>query len=165
MTTTLHTSQETPREAHADAVIIGVTAGPGRAALAPGAEDVDAALGGTLAQTLGTLGATGKAEEVTRIASGGQLTAPLIVAVGLGEYGRGNGRAASDGHDHGDGEALRRAAGRGRARAGPGPGPADRAGAARSRPGGGRGGGPGRPARQLRLRPVPERRDPRQAWS
>jgi len=111
VTTTLHTSQETPREAHADAIIIGVTAGPDGPRLAPGAEDVDAALGGKLAQTLGTLGATGKAEEVTRIASGGQLNAPLIAAVGLGEYGRGNGRAASDGHDHGDGETLRRAAG------------------------------------------------------
>src|SRR5262249_2604997 len=67
--------------------------------LAPGAEDVADAFGGALAETLGILGATGQAEEVTKIASAGRLSAPLIAAVGLG------GTAALDA------EALRRAAG------------------------------------------------------
>ena len=89
MTTTLRASQEAPREAQADAVVIGVVQGPDGPLLAPGAEDVDAALGGTLAETLSALGATGKAEEITRIASGGRLTAPLIVATGIGATGVG----------------------------------------------------------------------------
>ena len=84
MTATLRTSQETPRGVRADAIIVGVVQGPGGPRPAPGAEDVDAALGGKLAETLAALGATGKAEEVTRIASAGQLAAPLIAAVGLG---------------------------------------------------------------------------------
>ena len=101
MTTTLRASQESPREAQADAVVIGVAQGPDGPLLAPGAEDVDAALGGTLTDTLSALGATGKAEEITRIASAGRLTAPLIVAAGIG---------GTDGPPF-DAEALRRAAG------------------------------------------------------
>jgi len=114
VTTTLRTSQESPREAHADAIIVGVISGPDGPRLAPGAEDVDTALGGKLAETLGTLGATGKAEEVTRIASGGQLNAPLIAAVGLGEHGAsGNGTTSTTTSSNGGsgGEALSRAVG------------------------------------------------------
>ena len=108
MTTTLRASQESPREVQADAVVIGVAQGPDGPLLAPGAEEVDAALGGTLADTLSTLGATGKAEEITRIASAGRLTAPLIVATGIG----GPVVGGADGPPF-DGEALRRAAGAG----------------------------------------------------
>jgi leucyl aminopeptidase len=72
--------------------------------LAPGAEDVDAALGSGLLETLAALGATGKAEEVTRTVSGGKLRAPLIAAVGIGTA-----NAASPGDA--DAEVLRRAAG------------------------------------------------------
>jgi leucyl aminopeptidase len=99
VTTTLQTSQSAPRDVVADAVVVGVTQGPEGPELAPGAEDVADALGGTLAETLATLGATGQAEEVTRIASAGRLSTPLIAAVGLG------GTSALDA------EALRRAAG------------------------------------------------------
>jgi leucyl aminopeptidase len=102
VTTTLHATTESPRDADADAIVVGVTQGADGPALAPGAEDVDAALGGKLAQTLATLGATGEAEQVTTIASGGQLKAPLIAAVGIG---------AKDGAQPMDGELLRRAAG------------------------------------------------------
>jgi leucyl aminopeptidase len=70
--------------------------------LAPGAEDADAALDGTLATTLTALGASGKPDEITKIATGGKLAAPLIVAVGLGP--------AEDGEAPGP-EALRRGAG------------------------------------------------------
>jgi leucyl aminopeptidase len=103
VTTTLRTSQESPRDAKADAIIIGVAQGPGGPVPAPGAEEVDAALGGNLAETLAALGATGKAEEVTKIASAGKLTAPLIAAVGIG--------SPADGPAPFDGETLRRAAG------------------------------------------------------
>jgi leucyl aminopeptidase len=65
---------------------------------------VDEALGGGLAQTLATLGATGEAGEVTKIPSGGRLAAPLIAAVGLGAVAGGSDAAF-------DPEVLRRAAG------------------------------------------------------
>jgi leucyl aminopeptidase len=103
VTTTLRTSQESPRDAKADAIIVGVAQGPDGPVPAPGAEEVDAALGGNLAETLAALGATGKAEEVTKLASAGKLTAPLIAAVGVG--------SPADGSAPFDGEALRRAAG------------------------------------------------------
>jgi leucyl aminopeptidase len=81
---TLLTSQTAARDAQADAIVIGVAQGPDGPLPAPGAEDVDQALDGGLAATLSVLGATGKAEEVTKIATAGRLAAPLIVAVGIG---------------------------------------------------------------------------------
>ncbi len=104
MTLTLLTSQTSARAADADAIIIGVVQGPGGPLPAPGAEDVDAAFDGALAATLLVLGATGKAEEVTKIAGAGRLAAPLIVAVGLG---------TADGKQPQAGETLRRTAGAG----------------------------------------------------
>jgi leucyl aminopeptidase len=97
-TTTLHASPETARDTSADAIVIGVAAGGDAPALAPGAQDVDAALGGNLAATLADLGATGDPEEVTMVATAGQLAAPLVAAVGLGDQPL-------------DAETLRRAAG------------------------------------------------------
>ncbi len=111
MTATLRTSQETPRDARADAIVVGVTQGPDGPRPAPGAEDVDAALGGKLAETLAALGATGKADEVTKIASAERLAAPLIAAVGLGEPPDANPGGAAAGGAVFDGEALRSAAG------------------------------------------------------
>jgi leucyl aminopeptidase len=102
VTTVLRTSQASSREVQADAVIIGVIQGPDGPVLAPGAEDTDAALGGSLAETLTALGATGAQDEVTSLVSGGALAAPLIVAVGLG---------ATSGPEPLDPESLRRAAG------------------------------------------------------
>ena len=96
-TNPLLTSTDSARSVAADALIIGVIQGQDGPVLAPGAEDADAALGGSLTATLAALGATGKQDEITKVATGGQLAAPLIVAVGLG-------RAP-------DGEALRRGAG------------------------------------------------------
>jgi leucyl aminopeptidase len=103
VTTTLRTSQDSPRNAPADAIVVGVAEGPDGPVLITGAEDIDAALGGSLVATLTTLGATGKAEEVTKIASAGRTGPPLIAAVGVG--------AAGDGSAPPDREALRRAAG------------------------------------------------------
>jgi len=101
---TLHISEASPHLVAADAVVIGVTKQADGALPASGAKDVDEALGGALAQTLATLGATGEAGEVTRIPSGGRLAAPLIAAVGMGS-------AAEGGDTAFDPEVLRRAAG------------------------------------------------------
>jgi leucyl aminopeptidase len=102
-TNPLTITQDSARSAAADALIIGVTQTDDGPVPAAGSADVDAALGGTLAATLTALGATGKQDELTRIASGGAVTAPLIVAVGLGEEDH-NG-------ERGRRESLRRAAG------------------------------------------------------
>ncbi|MBO0838566.1 MAG: leucyl aminopeptidase, partial [Actinobacteria bacterium] len=104
MTNALTISTAAARSAPADAVIVGVTQATNGPVPAPGAEDVDAALGGTLAQTLAALGATGRQDELNSIASGGRITAPLIIAVGLGPADNNDG-------EQGRLESLRRAAG------------------------------------------------------
>jgi leucyl aminopeptidase len=100
---TLHISEASPHQVEADAVVIGVTEESSGAIPVPGTKDVDEALGGSLAQTLATLGATGEAGEITKIPSTGRLAAPLIAAVGMG--------APAGGDATFDPEVLRRAAG------------------------------------------------------
>ena len=107
-TSPLTISPDQARTAAADALVIGVTQAPDGPVPAPGAEDVDAALGGTLAATLAALEATGKQDEVTRIASAGGVAAPLILAVGLGAEDEGPPSASTE---RGRLESLRRAAG------------------------------------------------------
>ncbi len=85
MTVTLATTSLAARDVLADAIVIAVMEGKDGPVLADGADDIDAALGGTLAQTLVALGATGKAEELTRTLSRGSLATPLIAAVGIGK--------------------------------------------------------------------------------
>jgi leucyl aminopeptidase len=82
----LDLAADSPATVTADAVVIGIhsVADEDAIVLAAGAESVDKAFGGTLAQTLGQLGATGSAGEVTRLASLGAVTAPVVAAVGLG---------------------------------------------------------------------------------
>src|SRR5215472_3921331 len=92
-----------PDKIDADAVIIAVCAGPDGPQLAPGAKDVDDALGGTLESALAALGATGEAGEVTKIPTAGRLAAPLVAAVGIGDPEGGDAAI--------DPETLRRAAG------------------------------------------------------
>jgi leucyl aminopeptidase len=109
VTATLRTTNTPAREVNADAIVIAVgqdarDPGAGGLVLAPGAQDIDAALGGSLAETLGALGATGKPEEVTRMVSAGKLAAPVIAAVGIGTA-----TAAQPGSA--DAEILRRSAG------------------------------------------------------
>ena len=152
MTVTLFTSQSAPATADADALVTGVFQGQHGPVLTPGMNEID------LMAALTALGATGKAEEVTKVPTGGRLTAPVVVAVGLGpepaaEVTPAERRAYL--------ERLRRAAGAaardltaGHTRAGP----ACRHGAARGRAGRGRGGGARRPARRLRVPEVPGRR-------
>jgi leucyl aminopeptidase len=100
-------TQEDARSAAADALIIGVTQGTDGPVPASGAEDVDAALGGTLAATLSALGATGRQDELTKISSGGATAAPLIVAVGLGREDQGGERARLESLRRGAGSAVR----------------------------------------------------------
>ncbi|MFC4906808.1 leucyl aminopeptidase [Actinomadura gamaensis] len=81
-----------------DAIVVGVhPAGDG--VRPAGADDLDTALSGRLADSLTALGATGKPGEVVKLPTLGALPAALIVAVGLGEAG------------DLDAEGLRRAAG------------------------------------------------------
>jgi leucyl aminopeptidase len=102
-TNPLTVSTADARGINADALIIGVTEDPGGPVPAHGSEGTDAALGGSLAAILAALGATGKQDELTKIASSGAIAAPLIVAVGLGR--------ADQGGERGRLESLRRAAG------------------------------------------------------
>ncbi len=75
----------------ADAVIVGLIAEDGPAdggtppRLAPGAAEIDAAFEGKLAALLAVAGATGKADEIVKLPTRGTITAPLLVAVGLGK--------------------------------------------------------------------------------
>ncbi|MEA2703396.1 MAG: leucyl aminopeptidase [Actinomycetota bacterium] len=68
-----------------DALVIGVAKGPKGLVLAPGSESVAAAFGKGLLPALVGQGASGKAEEVTRLASLGATKASVVVAVGLGD--------------------------------------------------------------------------------
>ena len=68
----------------ADALVIGTFKTPDGVVLAPGAEAVDAAFDGGLAEALGALGATGAEDEVVKIATFGSLPVPVVAAAGLG---------------------------------------------------------------------------------
>jgi leucyl aminopeptidase len=103
VTVSLATSESAPETAEADVLVIGVVQTPGGPAAAPGLSGVDEALGGTLADALAALGATGEPEELTKIPGGGKLPATLVLAVGLGS-------APEEGTSF-DAERLRRAAG------------------------------------------------------
>jgi len=119
VTTRLLTSDAAAGGAARDAVVLGIVQGADGPELAPGAEAVDEALGGTLLAAAAALGATGKAEQTVKIvtgplargagAAGPGALPPVVVAVGLG-------RAEAADARPGQGprfslEALRRAAG------------------------------------------------------
>jgi leucyl aminopeptidase len=104
VTVSLSNSESAAGTVEADVLVIGVAQTPDGPSVAPGADGVDEALGGTLADTLAALGATGELEELTKIPGGGKLPAALLLAVGLGS-------AAGDEDAAFDAENLRRAAG------------------------------------------------------
>lgn len=93
MSPELHAVTGSAATAEADAVIVGLLpgddaadpAGKGGPRLAAGADEVDAAFEGGLAELLAVAGATGKADEITKLPTRGTLAAPLLVAVGLGK--------------------------------------------------------------------------------
>jgi leucyl aminopeptidase len=98
--TSLSLASGNPSSLKVDAVVIGVAKGPKGLVVTPAGEPVGKAFGKGLVSALSGLGATGKAEEVTRLATLSGKGPAVIVAVGLGDS------SASY-----DGEALRRAAG------------------------------------------------------
>jgi leucyl aminopeptidase len=100
--TTLRLSSSSATGLRVDALVVGVTQGAKGPVLA-GAEEVDQAFSGRLAATLRALGATGAAGEVTKLPSMGAVSAPVLLATGLG---------AAPGSGAGwDAETLRRGAG------------------------------------------------------
>ena len=101
--TSLSLSSTSAATAKVDAIVFGVARGPEGLVLAPGSEDLSQAFGTGLLPALIGLGATGRADEVTRFASLGATTAPVLLAVGLGDL-----PAAGVGVDA---EVLRRAGG------------------------------------------------------
>ena len=107
---TLSLTTSKPSDLKVDALVVGVVKGASGVALAPGAEDVDKAFKGRLAATVEALGGSGAAGEVTKVPSLGATTAPVVVAVGLGDEQPGSGRRRSQATSY-DVEVLRRAAG------------------------------------------------------
>jgi leucyl aminopeptidase len=100
-------TKNTLSTAKTDALVIGVGMAGGTLVLAPGAEDVDKAFKKRLLATLTTLGATGKAGEVTKLATLGATPAPTLVAVGLGERAATGGRWSAETLRRGTGAAVR----------------------------------------------------------
>jgi leucyl aminopeptidase len=68
-----------------DALVVGTVSGEGGPELLPGNDDIDAAFDGGLARILSLLGAKGKADEVIKVPTRGAITAPLLIATGLGD--------------------------------------------------------------------------------
>ena len=66
------------------AVVIGVYSAPDGPVPEAGSAPVDAALGGRLAAALAAVGATGKPDDVVKIATLGLAPFPVVVATGLG---------------------------------------------------------------------------------
>jgi leucyl aminopeptidase len=87
----------------ADALLIGIAQGADGPVLAAGAADVDKAFKKKLVAALHGLGATGKANEVVKLASLGATASPQLMAVGLGPVPPKGGS-----YDH---ETIRRATG------------------------------------------------------
>ena len=74
-----------PADLEVDALVVGMFAGTDRrTVLAPGAESLDAATGGRLAESFALLDASGSAGEVTRLVTFGSTASPVVLAVGLG---------------------------------------------------------------------------------
>ncbi|MDN5858594.1 MAG: leucyl aminopeptidase, partial [Pseudonocardia sp.] len=90
MSTDLQPATGSAATADVDAVVVGLLQEEPGPVLAEGAADIDAAFGdGRLLALLSAVGATGKADEVVKIPTAGAITAPLLVAVGLGKAGPG----------------------------------------------------------------------------
>lgn len=101
--TAVSLTKTTMSDVKADALLIGVAQGPQGPVLVAGAADVDKAFKKKLLAALSTLGATGKANETTKLATLGATATPQLMAVGLGPV-----TAKGELYDH---EVLRRATG------------------------------------------------------
>ncbi|QWZ06405.1 leucyl aminopeptidase [Nocardioides panacis] len=71
----------------ADVVVIGVVRTPKGLRAAPGGEGVASAYGRKFAPLLSTIGFTAKTGEVAKVPTGGRITSPMLILVGLGEDG------------------------------------------------------------------------------
>ncbi len=90
-----------PGKLAVNVLVFGIVKGEDGPELAPGSESVTDCSAGALGEVLSTMGATGKAEEVTRLPAGSRCQAEVLLGVGLGAPGE-NGVSA---------ETVRRAAG------------------------------------------------------
>ncbi|GAA2279494.1 leucyl aminopeptidase [Nonomuraea roseoviolacea subsp. roseoviolacea] len=95
--TTVRLNSADPVSFDTDALIVGFRSGPEAPLPVTGAQALDAAFGGKLAASLTAAGFAGKPGEIAKVPTFGAISAPLLVAVGLG--------------DKSDAETLRRAAG------------------------------------------------------
>ncbi|GAA3685607.1 leucyl aminopeptidase [Nocardioides ginsengisoli] len=79
--TTFALRTASPAKTRAEAVVVGVLPD---GVLAPGAEDVAAAYGRKLSGLLASIGINGMPGEVAKVPTGGVISSPLLVLVGLG---------------------------------------------------------------------------------
>jgi len=107
--TTVRLNSADPVSFDTDALIVGFRPGPDGPRPAIGAQALDTAFGGKLAASLSSVGFTGKPGELAKLPAFGAVTAPLLVAVGLGES------ADAEGLRRAAGAAVRSLAGTGRA--------------------------------------------------
>jgi leucyl aminopeptidase len=106
VSTSLTITTDSPAALTADAVVVGYHSGDSGPVPAVGAEAIDEALPGGLADVLSRLGAKGAAEEVRTLASLGALPTGVVVAVGLGSVPE-DGTAGTDILSRAAGAALR----------------------------------------------------------
>ncbi|MGI9156200.1 MAG: leucyl aminopeptidase [Marmoricola sp.] len=86
--TTYSLRQGNPEKTRADVVVIGVAQGNGRRqepVVAPGGEAVAQAYGRKFAPLLASMGVTGRSGEVTRVPTGGAISSPVLLLVGMGD--------------------------------------------------------------------------------
>jgi leucyl aminopeptidase len=120
VSTDLHVAGGSPATTEADAVVVGLLPATGDDSaprLAPGAEDVGKAFrdaDADLPALLAIAGASGKADEVVKLPTRGSITAPLLVAVGLGDP-EANGTPGAEAVRRASGAAARALAGTGSA--------------------------------------------------
>jgi leucyl aminopeptidase len=84
-TPTLRLTDGSVTTATVDALVVGTMTGEGGPRLLPGSAEVDAAFDGALRDLLAMLGARGKADEVIKVPTRGAISAPLLIATGLGD--------------------------------------------------------------------------------
>ncbi|MDR8413909.1 leucyl aminopeptidase [Nonomuraea sp. 3-1Str] len=99
--TTVRLNSADPVSFDTDALIVGFRSGSEAPRPVTSADALDAAFGGKLAASLTAAGFSGRPGEIAKIPTFGAITAPLLVAVGLGD----------DASGKDDAEGLRRAAG------------------------------------------------------
>jgi leucyl aminopeptidase len=120
VSTDLHVAGGSPATAETDAVVVGLLPADGDDSaprLAPCAEDVGEAFrdaDADLPALLAIAGASGKADEVVKLPTRGAITAPLLVAVGLGGP-EANGAPGAEAVRRASGAAARALAGAGSA--------------------------------------------------